>query len=725
MPRVSRPRLAYDLWRQYGTYNFTYRVWHIAWRRAGLMRRRFPAPAWSARPLSHWTQSGVPTEPAAYRAWRDKHHPRFFFHPSALPSLPDEWTAPARAEAEDLARGRLRYFSRGVGELGFPFDWFLNPFTGDRIDAARHWCDRNDFEARQGDIKFFWEPARFGWAYALVRAFAATRDERHAQTFWTLFEAWRAANPPNMGPAWQCGQECALRAMALVFAWHGFWNARASTPARLADLAATLAVLAERIERNIRFAQVQMGNHALSEAVGLFTVGTLFPELRRAEAWRRQGRAVIELEARLHSYSDGSYIQHSFNYHRLMLHDFLWALRLAELAGQPLDSYVREICGRHARFLYDFQEPANGRVPTYGQNDGALILPLDGCGYLDYRPVVQAVHYQVHRRRLYGPGPWDEPLHWLFGGPPSESAEAPPRASCRYDVGGYYGLRGRETWGMLRCHSVRHHPHQADMLHADVWWRGQNVLRDSGSYSYNAPEPWKHFFVSTPAHNAIELAGQDQMLKSHRFSWAYPTRSRLHEFTPEAAPGCDYFQGEHYGYQRLPSRATHRRAVVRAGERYWLFVDDVLGRGTERIRLFWHLLDAPYEVRGSHVALRTEQGAATLAVWCGASAAQFEVVRGRETPPVQGWNSLYYGQRTPAPTVVVEVTAELPRRFVTLLALGEESSLGVDPSGRDVRAHDAQGELAWSASLAPLEVGARRVIESWSPREGASSNPPR
>ena len=31
-----------------------------------------------------------------------------------------------------------------------------------------------------------------------------------------------------------------------------------------------------------------------------------------------------------------------------------------------------------------------GEAPFYGHNDGALILPLNNCGYHDLRPVVQA-----------------------------------------------------------------------------------------------------------------------------------------------------------------------------------------------------------------------------------------------------------------------------------------------------------------------------------------------
>jgi len=52
-----------------------------------------------------------------------------------------------------------------------------------------------------------WEPSRFGFAYALVRAYWRSGDERYAELFWQLVEDWRANNTPQLGPNWKCGQE--------------------------------------------------------------------------------------------------------------------------------------------------------------------------------------------------------------------------------------------------------------------------------------------------------------------------------------------------------------------------------------------------------------------------------------------------------------------------------------------------------------------------------------
>ena len=79
------------------------------------------------------------------------------------------------------------------------------------------------------------------------------------------------------------------------------------------------------------------------------------------------GRRVLEHEIRRQIYEDGSYLQHSMNYHRLMLHDCIWAIRLAELNGQPLSSKLIDRVRRAAEFLFQMTDPDTGRVPNYAE----------------------------------------------------------------------------------------------------------------------------------------------------------------------------------------------------------------------------------------------------------------------------------------------------------------------------------------------------------------------
>ena len=51
---------------------------------------------------------------------------------------------------------------------------------------TKHWSEISD--DADVDIKFIWEPSRFGMVYSLVRAYAATQDEKYAEAFWELIQ---------------------------------------------------------------------------------------------------------------------------------------------------------------------------------------------------------------------------------------------------------------------------------------------------------------------------------------------------------------------------------------------------------------------------------------------------------------------------------------------------------------------------------------------------------
>jgi hypothetical protein len=650
-------------------------------RRTGLRRRRFPTPALAQLRLADQLGEHVPSDPAAYQEFRQRSDARFFF---PLGRCPDGATlqqvvGPAGrqhilAVADDYGRGRCLYYSRQVFDLGWPPNGLLSPVAGAAHHARVHWCDYPTFSTTAGDIKDVWEPSRFACAFWLVRAYALTGSEQYAQTFWTWFESWCRQNPPNMGPNWKCGQETALRSLAWCFALHGFWHASPTTAPRVAALVTMLAFQADRIADNIAFAVSLKNNHALSEAVGLLTTAWLFPELKGATRWERIGRRVLEKEVRRQIYDDGSYVQHSMNYHRVMLDDCLWAIRLGELNGQPLSTQLRTRVGRAADFLFQMLDTPSGHVPNYGANDGAWLLPLSACDYTDYRPVIQATGYQSTGQRVLGDGPWNETLLWLFG---SETLGGPAAlatpTSRRFDAGGYYTLRTPDAWCLVRCHRYRDRPVHVDPLHLDFWYQGVNLLGDSGTYRYYVPEnpALERYFKDLGAHNTIELDGRGPLELVARFLWLPWPRALCREHTPQR------WCGEHYAYRRAPWRVTHRRTLTLVDDRTWVIQDDLLGGGEHAITLRWHLVDAPYRLDVERRALEIEPpcGPVTLQIE-GPAELALTVHRGVQTPElVSGWRSDYYGECIPRPTLEIAGRFNLPVRLLTRIHLGRNTTL--------------------------------------------------
>jgi hypothetical protein len=205
-------------------------------------------------------------------------------------------------EADEIACGQVRLF----GGRPMPLDLAPSP-------PLHHWTAYEVGGHDLGDLKFIWEPARFGWAFRLGMAYRLTGNEAYPQAFWNHLVNFLDANPPFYGPNWISAQEAALRLVAFTFAAQVFAPSPHSTPERLARLAEAVAQHATRIPPTLVYARAQNNNHLVSESLGLCVAAQVLPTHPSAHAWRWLGwrwlnRALVSQIA-----PDGTYSQHSTN----------------------------------------------------------------------------------------------------------------------------------------------------------------------------------------------------------------------------------------------------------------------------------------------------------------------------------------------------------------------------------------------------------------------------
>ncbi|MFN0135406.1 MAG: alginate lyase family protein, partial [Phycisphaerae bacterium] len=584
---------------------------------------------------------------------------------SRTPALPERLAL--------LESGRMVHFFQFVSPHAY--DWYRNVHTAQRGVADKLWFEIPDFLPEQGDLRTLWDASRGAWAIDLARAASHNIASDAGAIYWRLLESWLDACPPFVGVQWKCGQEASTRLIALAFGLWAVADDPATTPERWQKFARLAWVTGYRVRHHIDYAISQKNNHSLSEACGLILVSQLFPEFRESAEWRACGKRVITQELARQVYADGSYVQQSTNYHRVMLNISVVAARLCELAGDPLERSAIDKIAAGSEFLFQLMDPTTGQLPNYGSNDGALVLPLSECGFPDFRPSIQAAHYLARREKLLPDGPWDEDLVWLFGPDAltGKRAELRSPVSSAFDAGGYYTLRNRESCAMTRCHTYRDRPAHVDMLHVDLWWRGQNMLQDCGSYQYFTPENKaveKHF-KSIAAHNTIELDGQSPLELVSRFLW-FPWPRAVERDFEGAIDGPLYFEGESHAYARSPWRCVHRRAIIGLDDDTWVIVDDVLGRGSHTARARWHLLDAPYRLEPVRGCVTLDTLAGQWSIACAArQPLALRVDRGVEDAThLRGFSSRVYSHRFPIPVVEATLHGPLPLRIVTLCGPG-------------------------------------------------------
>jgi asparagine synthase (glutamine-hydrolysing) len=557
-------------------------------------------------------------------------------------------------EANRILSGELQYFSHTFHQVGFPPDWHSDPVTGVKLDSHKHWSEISDDPGV--DIKFIWEPSRFGMVYPLVRAYAYTRDEKYAEAFWEPIQSWAESNPPNAGPNWMDGQEAALRIMAWDFGLHAFAESKSATPERLAELTVMIAADAERIYKNIDYAISTHSNHTISEAFGLWLVGTQYPELKESEKYLKLGRQLLEQEAASQIFPDGSYSMYSLNYHRFILQIYLYAMRLAELNDVSFSELLRSRVAKSVDYLSQLIDPESGQMPVYGSNDGALVLPLNNCDFTDYRPLLQLGSYVTKKHFLFEPGPWDEDVYWLYGETSfGQGRGEKGEGALAFPYGGTYLLNGSKSKVIIRCTDPRSRPSHADQLHVDLWIRGQNIACEAGTYLYSGEGPWRNGLAHTAVHNTVTVDGLDQMKMLTRFTWTEWSHGKVVRHNEKL------WQGEHDGYQRLPDPVKHKRTVISLAEDRWLVVDHLTASQPHHYDLHWLLADSDYGVQelapGFGLWLRYSGSKLPDSIFLRMGVlegnANFSIVRA-DPSSTRGWRSQYYGEKDPAISALLE-----------------------------------------------------------------------
>ncbi len=548
----------------------------------------------------------------------------FFRPPMDVIALP-----PSRAWHD-----RGRYFGWFEPALTGTPAWHANVFTGGtaRLTDAPWWTIP-DFDPGIGDIKTVWEASRFDWVLAAASR-VRTGDHASLQQLNDWIDDWCAVNPPYRGANWKCGQEASIRVMHLATA--ALMLDAVDTPG--SALLSLLELHCARIAPTTGYAIGQDNNHGTSEAAALFIGGTWLHRhgVAAGPSYAAEGRALLANRAARLIGTDGSFSQHSLNYHRLMLE----TLSLAEVWRRRLDlpmfdSIVSERAAAATRWLHTMADPATGDAPNLGANDGAHLLPLTDGGYRDYRPAVHLAAALFLNRAAY-PELAEARAHLGWLGVTTPALVLDPPVSTLFDDGGYGVLIAKDAMALLRYPRFRFRPGHTDAMHVDLRVAGTNVLRDGGSFSYNAGEDWAAYFGGARGQNSVQFDDHEQMPKVGRFLWgAWLETTAISGIVHDA------------NAQRLAAAyvdwkgARHERQIaLREGT---LDVVDGLSGFQTRAVLRWRLQPGTWVRDGSTVT----DGRIRIAV-----TADVPIVR---QELVSGWESRFYFQKTELPVFEVEI----------------------------------------------------------------------
>jgi hypothetical protein len=509
-------------------------------------------------------------------------------------NLPDE-AAEILREADAICSHRFRLLGYDNLSFGDEIDWHLDPVHGKRAPLDPWFKIAFLDFALVGDHKITWELNRHQHLVTLAKARLLSGENKYVRELIAQWRSWIKANPYPLGINWGSTLEVAFRTLSWIWVDH-LLSATAEYAEFRSELLPALAFHGRYIERYLS-TYFSPNTHLLGEAVGLFFLGTLYPQMPGAARWQDTGWKTLLHEAGRQVRLDGVYFEQSLYYHVYALDFFLHARLLAERNGIEIPASYDAVIERMLDVVAALAQA--GPVEGFGDDDGGRVWNprRDRTEHMTDPLALGAAIYS----RQFSSARLTEEAIWLCGEKAVEEtarSEAIPQMRSlpiakAFADGGLYVIADSLPFAQTMMvdagpQGVGRSGHgHADALSVRFTIDGRRWLVDSGSGVYVSQNPAdRNKFRGTGAHNTLLVDGMDQAVADEPFSWTHIPTTRAENWI--AGKSFTYFVGSHNGYARLADPVVHRRHVMKIAGGVWLIRDVALGQAEHELEIRWH-----------------------------------------------------------------------------------------------------------------------------------------
>jgi hypothetical protein len=496
----------------------------------------------------------------------------------------------------------------------------------------------------EDDIEWAWALNRhYPVSYILPHYFQSGEEKyaRYIDSFikdW-IIESWPYPKAKSRTAMWR-GLEVSFRVKVWSQVFYGLMDSGFLSPA-------TQLLILSSLPDHAHYAREfhAQNNWLTMELSGLAKVAAFWPEFSKADEWLSYSITEMTESLKGQVYPDGAQTELTSSYHFVALRNFELFSEICDFAGKELPDFFNETLENMYNYL-------------------ALTIRPDGCGILnndaDRNNNVEKVLLAADK---YNRNDWkytasnEEKGIEPIGGPSFVFPWAGHLISrSGYDSNAHWSFFDIGPWGSGHQHN--------DKLHLSISAYGRDLLVDGGRFAYKGvvAEKFRGYARGSQSHNVILIDGKgqapgpkviDQPLSENHFKIGQ-------EF--------DYAWNSFNKFNDLEGIGNHTRSLFYVRGHFWIVVDNIDTDRPRKIETLWHWHPGCdiQEQKKSIVSTNNKRGNLQV-LPVGKTKWELNLVKGQESPEIQGWYSEEYNKYEPNMASIYSTQIKSDATFVWLL----------------------------------------------------------
>jgi len=603
---------------------------------------------------------------------REKRNKKLFHKPQAFEKVFEEavkkvntaFSLPADLTTQFQKYKNFEFFDQDIN-LENEIDWH-HDLKSDKTFPLIFSKDIDIRSGEYGNAKIVWEINRLQFLLPLAIKCRITKSDDDLQHWMDLMKSWVQQNPYLTGINWYSNIEINLRLIVWYFCWQ-ILLADDDLKNNSGFISFVKEVWLPTIydhcvySKNNQSKHSSANNHLIAEYSGLFVASVCWPFKESAE-WSLHSKEGLENEIIKQHSINGINKEEASEYIQFITDFFLIPLAVA-------DKYLIQFSDTYKNYLYKICDyllnllDINGGFVKYGdEDDGKVLVVSNNLHFNNFLSILISGAIIFEEKKFKKINNKFDFKNWLLWGEKGKNIyndlenNKIELSSTFYKEEGHFIFKKtyiddvhKEIYlhfdaSPLGFLSIAAHGH-ADALSVVLTLDGNPFLIDAGTYTYHTEKKWRQYFVSTTAHNTINIDDINQAEYIGPTMW-------LKHYTVDIInsiqqPNIEIASARHSGYKKID--CSHERTVEFNREKEYFIVTDNVDLNNRSHKVFqpWHLHPSiGFEKIDSHnFILQHKQGGRKLKIEF-SRLVNIKIING-QTDPVMGWYSSSFLKKEP------------------------------------------------------------------------------